>query len=569
MNRRVLLLIIGALSFPLACGEPSGPAYETLAITTTSLPNASPNVAYSETLVATGGDSIYTWSVTVSSPPAGLSLAASTGVVSGTPTGASSTFTVQVASGDGQTDTQQLTIDVYDVLSVKTTSLPSGSTGVAYSEALVATGGDSNYTWSVTDGSLPTGLSLADSTGVISGTPSAEGSDTFAVQVVSGDGQAETQQLAIDVALVLQPSERCSDYPDYAIARFEDVNLEGAIRAALSAGAQEDLTCRLLAELMVLRDHFDGITSLVGIQNLTSLTYLDLSLNSINDISTLSGLTSLTYLDLSGNLLSDISALSGLMRLSGLWLGHNSISDVGALSGLTSLTSLSLGSNSISNISALSGLTSLQNLYLYSNSISDVGALSGLASLTYLDLGGNSISDVSALGGLTSLTYLALYGNLLSDLSPLSGLANLEDLRLHINSISDLSALSGLTSLEGLYLDYNSISDIGVLSGLTSLSVLSLGHNSISDVSALSGVTSLRFLYLENNSISDIGAMSGLTSLKVLWLFANPDLTNVQPLLDNVGLGDGDEVDLRFTSVSCADVAALRAKGVTVGSDCP
>jgi hypothetical protein len=39
-------------------------------------------------------------------------------------------------------------------------------------------------------------------------------------------------------------------------------------------------------------------------------------------------------------------------------------------------------------------------------------------------------------------------------------------------------------------------------------------------------------------------------------------------LLDNTGLGAGDTVDLRSTSVSCTDVAALQAKGVTVLSDC-
>jgi hypothetical protein len=54
-----------------------------------------------------------------------------------------------------------------------------------------------------------------------------------------------------------------------------------------------------------------------------------------------------------------------------------------------------------------------------------------------------------------------------------------------------------------------------------------------------------------------------------LELSDNPNLTDIQPLLDNTGLGAGDRVYLLSTSVSCTDVAALRAKGVTVGSDCP
>ncbi len=349
----------------------------------------------------------------------------------------------------------------YATLVVTTTSLPNAAPTVAYSETLTGTGGDSTYTWSVTIGSLPAGLSLTTSTGEITGTPSTVGSNTFTVQVASGDGQTDTQQLTITVETppVLQPSELCSDYPDYAIATFEDANLEAKIRTALSVGAQEDLTCGLISGLTYLTANNAGIASLVGIQNLTSLTFLALFANSITDISALSGLTSLTTLYLFANSITDISALSGLTSLRNLWLYNNSMTNISALSGLTSLTNLSLSENSIADISSLSGLTSLRTLWLYSNSITDISALSGL--------------------------------------------------------------------------------------------------------------TSLRTLWLYNNSMTDISALSGLTSLWELDLSSNPNLTDIQPLLDNTGLGAGDTVDLRSTNVSCADVAALQAKGVTVQSDCP
>ena len=126
----------------------------------------------------------------------------------------------------------------------------------------------------------------------------------------------------------------------------------------------------------------------------------------------------------------------------------------------------------------------------------------------------------------------------------------------------------GLTSLTDLSLGNNSISGISALSGLTSLTDLALNGNSISDISALSGLTSLTRLNLFDNSITDIGALSGLTSLATLNLAGNADLTDIQPLLDNTGLGAGDSVGLRTTSVSCTDVTALRAKGVTVASAC-
>ena len=57
--------------------------------------------------------------------------------------------------------------------------------------------------------------------------------------------------------------------------------------------------------------------------------------------------------------------------------------------------------------------------------------------------------------------------------------------------------------------------------------------------------------------------------LTYLDLESNPGLSDIQPLLDNTGLGSGDEVRLRSTAVGCADVTALEANGVTVLSDCP
>jgi hypothetical protein len=54
-----------------------------------------------------------------------------------------------------------------------------------------------------------------------------------------------------------------------------------------------------------------------------------------------------------------------------------------------------------------------------------------------------------------------------------------------------------------------------------------------------------------------------------LYLYGNADVSDIQPLLDNTGLGSGDTVDLALTKVSCPDVDALEAKGVKVISDCP
>jgi hypothetical protein len=84
-------------------------------------------------------------------------------------------------------------------LTVTTTSLPAATLGQAYSATLAATGGVSPYTWSVTAGALPTGLSLDPATGVISGTPAVQGTGSFTVGVTDSESppMAASQALSI------------------------------------------------------------------------------------------------------------------------------------------------------------------------------------------------------------------------------------------------------------------------------------------------------------------------------------------------------------------------------------
>ena len=99
--------------------------------------------------------------------------------------------------------------------------------------------------------------------------------------------------------LVLQPSELCSDNPASSIATFEGASLEMRVRVQLGISAADDLTCGLLSGLVrwpaAPGEITAWITSLVGIQNLTSLQILSLAADSITDISPLSGLTTMPF----------------------------------------------------------------------------------------------------------------------------------------------------------------------------------------------------------------------------------------------------------------------------------
>lgn len=114
-------------------------------------------------------------------------------------------------------------LDAADPITVTTTSLPAATPGVAYSQSLAATGGATPYTWDVTAGTLPSGVTLS-SAGLLSGTPTLDGVYSFTVRVQGPIGNSDTQ------ALSLQVSADCADYTiptatgvTYNIAEVEEL----------------------------------------------------------------------------------------------------------------------------------------------------------------------------------------------------------------------------------------------------------------------------------------------------------------------------------------------------------
>ncbi|WP_206764500.1 putative Ig domain-containing protein, partial [Comamonas suwonensis] len=159
-----------------------------VSLTPATLSNPAVGTPYSATITAAGGAAPYTYSVSSGSLPAGLSLNASTGVLSGTATVAGS-FTFSLRGSDSSTGASApfITSNSYTVtiaaptITVTPVSLPAGTAATAYSQQLTGNGGVAPYVFTVKSGSLPAGLTLSSS-GLLSGTPTAAGSFMLTVQ---------------------------------------------------------------------------------------------------------------------------------------------------------------------------------------------------------------------------------------------------------------------------------------------------------------------------------------------------------------------------------------------------
>ena len=99
------------------------------------------------------------------------------------------------------------TISASNVLTITTGSpLPQGTVASAYSQTLAASGGTPPYSWSISAGSLPSGLSLNASTGVISGTPTAVVNPTFTVRVADSASGVATKQFQLLIGSTTIPT---------------------------------------------------------------------------------------------------------------------------------------------------------------------------------------------------------------------------------------------------------------------------------------------------------------------------------------------------------------------------
>jgi hypothetical protein len=172
------------------------------------LPPGAVDTPYSQKIpvIVSGGTPPYTWSVTGGSVP-GLDFDAANVALSGIPTTPGTfTLTIQVRDSAGLTSSRPFSVTIAPAsLNITTVrQLPDAAFNVPFSQQFTASGGVPPYTWSANG--LPTGLAMDANSGIVSGTPIAAGSFSFAVTVADSSLNHYSDRFTINVKLPATPS---------------------------------------------------------------------------------------------------------------------------------------------------------------------------------------------------------------------------------------------------------------------------------------------------------------------------------------------------------------------------
>ncbi len=160
---------------------------QTITVANPGVTSGTVGVAFSQTFTQSGGIGTTNFS-TASTLPTGLTLA-SNGLLSGAPT-QNGTFplTVKATDSNGCMGTSNYTLTINcPAITVNPANLPNGTTGTNYSQTISATGGTSPYTFTVTSGLLPTGVTFAPG-GAIGGAPTQSGTFNFTITATDANG---------------------------------------------------------------------------------------------------------------------------------------------------------------------------------------------------------------------------------------------------------------------------------------------------------------------------------------------------------------------------------------------
>jgi len=151
------------------------------------------------TVAATGtAPLLYQWYRNGTAMAAATATSYTIAATSATDNGATFRATVTNAAGAANSNNAILTVAA-PTLTITTSGLPNGVVGSAYSTIVQASGGTGPYTWIVQSGQLPAGLAFSQTSGSISGTPTAAEASAFTLEVQDATGATSSRALGITI----------------------------------------------------------------------------------------------------------------------------------------------------------------------------------------------------------------------------------------------------------------------------------------------------------------------------------------------------------------------------------
>ncbi len=285
------------------------------------------------------------------------------------------------------------------------------------------------------------------------------------------------------------PSESV-DY-DYTIQydpieiQLEDEAIEEAIREELGFDGEQQIYDTDLETITELRieasdkqihtlDDLKWMGNLVNLRlynqkeiseweglNATNVNELRIIGSNIDNVSFLNNMSSITYLDLGSNKISNLSGVENLNNLYHVGINDNPVTDLSPIYQLDNLTSISMDGEQSKGLDQYKNFNNIEQLTIFGKPEFDVDSLKNLKQLYRLSLLGSGITDISFVSKLSGLKYLDFEGNDIIDISPLKELENLKNLDLHRNkNLTDISPVIELKNLEKLDIRHTNVSDI-------------------------------------------------------------------------------------------------------------
>jgi len=232
--------------------------------------------------------------------------------------------------------------------------------------------------------------------------------------------------------------------------------------------------------------------------NITSLQIRNTSVNA-DELKLIGSLPKLERHTLSGCGLSTAAGLEAATGVTYLDLSQNTIRDLTPLQSMAGLQVLYLQHNAVNDLTALSGLKSLQHLDVSFNLLASLNPIFNCTTLTYLNAGNNTITSLAGIDKLSALETFSIPQNTLQDITPIADCSNIRMLNISENAITDISALSVLSKMETFDFSRNSVTELPAFAKDCALITIDGSHNQLSSLGALEGLENLNNVFMDYN----------------------------------------------------------------------